>query len=272
VRGPPAHLAIRPAAAKFHRGFLAFERTLEGPAGVEQPVMDQGATLQNPPVFSARRRHSSASSSDRGRESGSEHGEGLDASKKRPHPPGHSAGTAQAIKKLSYDYTLSWISIRLSCKLFLQFNIAMKSILTTLIVSALGMSVLAESAPKKPAAAKDAEPPVAARKAVDPLSPSEKTQLLKLLNEGDTAALTGLPGIGEGRAAAIQKARPFADPAELAGVEGVGLATLNGLVTHAKAGFPAETVAAAQTGGAAPKKKTAPANPGAAKKKKKSAD
>ena len=74
----------------------------------------------------------------------------------------------------------------------------MKSILTTLIVSALGLSVLAEPAPKKTAATKDAEPPAAARKAVEPLTPTEKTKLLKLLKEGDTAALTGLPGIGEG--------------------------------------------------------------------------
>ncbi len=148
----------------------------------------------------------------------------------------------------------------------------MKSILTTLIVSALGLSVLAEPAPKKTAATKDAEPPAAARKAVDPLTPTEKTKLLKLLNEGDTAALTGLPGIGEGRAAAIQKARPFADPAELAEVDGVGLATLNGLVAHAKAGFPAEAVAEAKSSGAPAKKKASPATASAAKKKKKSAD
>jgi DNA uptake protein ComE-like DNA-binding protein len=149
----------------------------------------------------------------------------------------------------------------------------MKSILTTLIVSALGLSVLAESAPKKTAPAKDAEPPAAARKAVEPLTPTETTKLLKLLNEGDTAALTGLPGIGEGRAAAIQKARPFADPAELAEVDGVGLATLNGVVAHAKAGFPAEAVAEAKTGGAPAKKKAATAETGtAAKKKKKSTD
>lgn len=146
----------------------------------------------------------------------------------------------------------------------------MKSILTTLIVSALGLSVLAEPAPKKTAAAKDAEPPAAARKAVEPLTPTEKTKLLKLLNEGDTAALTGLPGIGEGRAAAIQKARPFADPAELAEVDGVGLATLNGVVAHAKAGFPAEAVAEAKSG--APAKKKAAATGSTAKKKKKSAD
>lgn len=147
----------------------------------------------------------------------------------------------------------------------------MKAILTTLIVSALGLSVLAEPAPKKTAATKDAGPPVAARKAVEPLTPTEKTKLLKLLNEGDTAALTGLPGIGEGRAAAIQKARPFADPAELAEVDGVGLATLNGLVAHAKAGFPTEAVAEAKTGGAPAKKKAATTS-STAKKKKKSAD
>ena len=147
----------------------------------------------------------------------------------------------------------------------------MKSILTTLIVSALGLSALAEPAPKKTSTAKDAEPPAAARKAVEPLTPTEKTKLLKLLNEGDTAALTGLPGIGEGRAAAIQKARPFADPAELAEVDGVGLATLGGLVAHAKAGFPAATVAKAASAPA--KKKAAPAeSTPPAKKKKKATD
>lgn len=148
----------------------------------------------------------------------------------------------------------------------------MKSILTSLILSVLGLSLLAEPAPKKAAAAKDAEPPAAARKVVEPLTPAEKTQLLQVLNEGDATALTALPGIGEGRAAAIQKARPFADPAELAEVDGVGLATLKGLVAHAKAGFPAEAVAETKGGGAPAKKKTASETGSTAKKKKKSVE
>jgi DNA uptake protein ComE-like DNA-binding protein len=149
----------------------------------------------------------------------------------------------------------------------------MKAILTTLIVSVLGLSVLAENVPTKKAAA-PSEAPTAARKAVEPLAPAEKTRLLKLLNEGDSAVLTALPGIGESRAAAIQKARPFADPAELAGVDGVGLATLKGLVAHAKAGFPSAVASTKEPAkeAAAPVRKKAVEPAAAAKKKKKSAD
>ncbi len=76
------------------------------------------------------------------------------------------------------------------------------------------------------------------------LSPAEKTKLLEIVNKGDEAALVSLPGIGTTRAEAIKKARPFAAPADLVKVEGVGSETFKGIVAHAKAGFPAPEKAA----------------------------
>lgn len=85
------------------------------------------------------------------------------------------------------------------------------------------------------------------------LTPAQKTKLMDIVNKGDEAAITTLPGIGATRAAAIKKARPIAQPADLIEVEGIGMATLSGLVAHAKAGFPAPVA----TEKAAPKKEPA---------------
>jgi DNA uptake protein ComE-like DNA-binding protein len=73
------------------------------------------------------------------------------------------------------------------------------------------------------------------------LSPTQRAKLLEILNKGDDSALTGLPGIGESRVAAIKKARPFATPADLINVKGIGSAGLADIVAHAKAGFPEKT-------------------------------
>jgi hypothetical protein len=101
---------------------------------------------------------------------------------------------------------------------------------------------------------KDPKPSQAeAEEVTKSLTAAQKTKLMDIVNKGDEAALTSLPGIGATRAAAIQKARPIAAPANLVDVDGVGTATLKGLVDHAKAGFPA----AAVTEKAAPKKEAA---------------
>jgi hypothetical protein len=101
---------------------------------------------------------------------------------------------------------------------------------------------------------KDPKPSQAeAEEVTKSLTAAQKTKLMDIVNKGDEAALTSLPGIGATRAAAIQKARPIAAPANLVDVDGVGTATLKGLVDHAKAGFPAPAV----TEKAAPKKQTA---------------
>ena len=77
-----------------------------------------------------------------------------------------------------------------------------------------------------------------AEKIAKELTPTQKTKLMEIINKGDEAALIALPGIGATRAAAIQKARPIAQPADLVDLEGIGLSTLSGFVAHAKAGFP----------------------------------
>lgn len=96
------------------------------------------------------------------------------------------------------------------------------------------------------------------------LTPAQRTKLLEIVNKGDEAALTALPGIGATKAAAIKKARPVAQPAQLIEVEGIGAATLNGLVAHAKAGFPAPVVADKEAPKKEPVKPTAKATPKAA--------
>ena len=73
------------------------------------------------------------------------------------------------------------------------------------------------------------------------LTPAQKTKLLEIINKGDEAALTSLPGVGERRAGAIKKARPFAAPSDLISVKGIGKAGLADIVAHAKAGFPVAT-------------------------------
>lgn len=70
------------------------------------------------------------------------------------------------------------------------------------------------------------------------LTPSQKTKLMSIVNEGDTKALTSLPGVGEGRAAAIKKARPLKEPLDLLKIEGIGEGTFSDIVKYAKAGFP----------------------------------
>lgn len=70
------------------------------------------------------------------------------------------------------------------------------------------------------------------------LTSSANSKLMDIVNNGDEKALTSLPGVGAAKAAAIKKGRPFTSPAELINVEGVGTGILEGIVKHAKAGFP----------------------------------
>lgn len=116
--------------------------------------------------------------------------------------------------------------------------------LLTLLVLSLSLSA-AETAPKKKSPAKPKAPAAEAAKPsakveaiAKTLTPSQKTKLLDLLNEGDEGALMSIPNVGETRAAAIKKARPFADVTNVVNVEGVGEATFAEMVAHAKAGFP----------------------------------
>jgi Holliday junction resolvasome RuvABC DNA-binding subunit len=70
------------------------------------------------------------------------------------------------------------------------------------------------------------------------LTSAQRTKLMEMLNKGDEAALTSLPGVGPTRAKAIIKARPLKDVAALQSVPGLGEATVSDIVAHAKAGFP----------------------------------
>jgi len=153
---------------------------------------------------------------------------------------------------------------------------------TILLVLALSLTlpvVAADPAPPKKKGGilgllkkgdKDPKPSQAeAEELTKSLTAAQKTKLMDIVNKGDEAALTALPGIGATKATAIKKARPIAQPASLVDVEGIGTATLKGLVEHAKAGFPAPAVAEK----AAPKKdatkpaaKAAPTKPAPANK------
>ncbi|SKA97110.1 DNA uptake protein ComE [Prosthecobacter debontii] len=115
----------------------------------------------------------------------------------------------------------------------------MKYILTVLLLIGFTLpSAEAEAAAKKKAAAKVEAPSTEVEAAAKTLTPTQKTKLMEILNKGDDAALQSLPGIGETRAKAVVKGRPFAEPLDLLKVEGIGDATFARIVSHAKADFP----------------------------------
>ncbi len=89
------------------------------------------------------------------------------------------------------------------------------------------------------------------------LATVDKAQLMTILNHGDIPSLVDLPGIGEIRAEALQKGRPYETALDLLRVKGIGEATLFSILGHAQAGFPELEPPAKQ-----PKKKPrAPAAP-----------
>ncbi len=130
----------------------------------------------------------------------------------------------------------------------------MKLILTCLLTLGLGLAAFssaAETPAKKKSTAKSTAaakseaasegPSIRAIALAKTLTPSQRTKLLDLINEGDVKAVQSLPGVGETRAAAIKKARPFKDPVDLVMVDGVGEMTFTEIVAHAKAGSPEAT-------------------------------
>lgn len=151
----------------------------------------------------------------------------------------------------------------------------MKTLTVLLTLFVLGFSLNAAEAPAKKKstakpkapAAEVAKPSAKIEAIAKTLTASQRTKLLTLLNEGDDKALNNLPGIGETRAAAIKKARPFADVTDMVKVDGVGDTTFAEVVTYAKAGFTQPEKKEAKEEPAAEKKK-APAKAKAAPKKK----
>lgn len=150
----------------------------------------------------------------------------------------------------------------------------MKTVILLLSIVAFSLNLSAadapakkKAAPKKAPAAEEAAKPSAKVEAIaKTLTASQKTKLLDLLNEGDEKALQNIPGVGATRAAAIKKARPFADVTNVVRVEGIGEATFAEMVAHAKAGFPQPEKKEAKEEPA--EKKKTPAKPKAAPKKK----
>lgn len=110
-----------------------------------------------------------------------------------------------------------------------------------------------KSAPKKPAAAEKTATPSKIEAIAKTLTPAQSSKLLALLNEGTEADLVAIPGVGEVRAAAIKKARPFKAVTDVSKVDGVGEATFAEMTAYAKAGFPK----AAEAAKSEPKKETA---------------
>ncbi len=134
----------------------------------------------------------------------------------------------------------------------------MKSFLASLAVLALSFSIsAAETAPLK----KSPEKPSAKVEAVaKTLVTQQRAQLLTLLNQGDLAALMAIPGIGEVRAKAIQKARPLADVTNVVSVDGIGEGIFAQMVAYAKAGFPQPEKKAPAKKKSSPKKADAPSS------------
>jgi DNA uptake protein ComE-like DNA-binding protein len=137
-------------------------------------------------------------------------------------------------------------------------------------LSAAAAPAKKKAAPKKAPAAEEAKPSAKVEAIAKTLTPSQKTKLLALLNDGDEKELQTIPGVGETRAAAIKKARPFADVTNVVKVEGIGDATFAEMVAHAKAGFPQPEKKESKEEPA--EKKKAPAKSKAAAKKKEAKD
>lgn len=134
----------------------------------------------------------------------------------------------------------------------------MKSFLAFLAVLALSFSLsAAETASPK----KSPEKPSAKVEAVaKTLVTQQRAQLLTLLNQGDLAALMAIPGIGEVRAKAIQKARPLADVTNVVSVDGIGEGIFAQMVAYAKAGFPQPEKKAPSKKKSSPKKTDTPSS------------
>ena len=75
---------------------------------------------------------------------------------------------------------------------------------------------------------------MAAEQAAKKLTPTQKSKMLVLLNDGATNELEAIRGIGKIRAAALAKARPFKSISQLINVRGIGGAVYSDLLTHAK--------------------------------------
>ena len=90
------------------------------------------------------------------------------------------------------------------------------------------------SSSKKKEESKISKADAAAKELVSDLTTTQKKKLLTLLNDGDTEALSAITGVGEVRAKAIIKARPFKSVEDLRQVSGVGDKVFGDVVAHGK--------------------------------------
>ena len=107
-----------------------------------------------------------------------------------------------------------------------------------LIAGALICASSATAAPKKSESSKE-EPKISAEQAaakelVSDLTTTQKSKMLDLLNEGEAEELAAISGISETRAKAIIKERPFDSIDEVILVKGIGSATFDNVIEHAR--------------------------------------
>lgn len=99
-----------------------------------------------------------------------------------------------------------------------------------------------------------------AKEMVSDLTTTQKKKLLGLLNDGDVDGLTAITGVGEVRAKAIIKARPYKSVEDLYTVEGVGNKVFGDVIAYGKApaasGKSAKSKTASKKTSKARKKKT----------------
>lgn len=81
-----------------------------------------------------------------------------------------------------------------------------------------------------PASKTDAE----AKKLVAKLTPTQKKNLLTLLNKGDVEELSAITDVGETRAKTISKARPFKSVEAVREVNGIGKNVFANIVAYGK--------------------------------------
>ena len=113
---------------------------------------------------------------------------------------------------------------------------------------------------KEKAESKISKADAEAKELVSDLTSTQKKKLLSLLNDGDLAALTAITGVGEVRAKAILKGRPFDSIEDLREVEGVGNKVFGDVVAYGKnpseSAKPTKSKTASKKSSSSKKKKT----------------
>jgi DNA uptake protein ComE-like DNA-binding protein len=155
------------------------------------------------------------------------------------------------------------LTITLACGLLLPAAYAQKKTDTAKEKPAAAETKPAASGKKKetpPAEVNDPDKELvaAAKKEADALTPTQQAKLMEMLNKADAKTLEAVEGIGEVRAKAIIKKRPFAKAEDAARVDGVGIETFKNLCASVKPAAKTEKPAAKETEKPAKEKTTKP--------------